>query len=296
MALHLHAGDLRLVLDPEAGGAIAALTWRGLDVLRPVSDKRLVAQQGRAVAGYPLIPFANRIAWGRFSVGGTSFQLARNFAGHPHPIHGNAWMRPWQVAESSGTRARLVLDHRPPLDPVAEWPFAYHAEQHFNLTDGEFSVVLSVRNDDDRAFPAGIGLHPYLARTPQTTLCFEADTVWTTGADSLPIARLAVQGEQEFDQAKPLGDTEIDSCFAGWGGSARIVVPEQGMAVQIQAEPPLDHFQVYTPSGQDYCGLEPVSNMPDAINRMETVSDQGMVLLNPGESLAGKVIFAVRPL
>ena len=65
--IELVAGDLRVMLDPETGGAIAAFTWRDVALLRPVSDPRLGAQHERAVAGYPLIPFANRVADGRFS-------------------------------------------------------------------------------------------------------------------------------------------------------------------------------------------------------------------------------------
>jgi aldose 1-epimerase len=52
----MQAGDMRAVLDVSTGGAIASLTWRGFDLLRPVRDPRLAAQHGRAVAAYPLIP------------------------------------------------------------------------------------------------------------------------------------------------------------------------------------------------------------------------------------------------
>jgi len=293
MMLDLRKDDCRVRLDAATGGAIAAFTWRGVEVLRPVSDARLRAQHGRAVAGYPLIPYANRILGGRFSVGGERFQLARNFGDEAGSIHGNAWMRAWRVVESGVDWARLALSHRPPDDPVSEWPFAYDAAQDFRVFADRLEVRLSVRNRDTRPFPAGVGLHPYVARTAGARLRFEADTVWSKGADGLPMARLAVPEEMDFGRGRAIGGEEIDSCFAGCGGVALLERPEDGVAVVIEAGPPLDHFQVYTPAGKDFCGLEPVSNMPDGINRMADVADQGMVMLGVGEEISGRVVIGV---
>jgi aldose 1-epimerase len=293
MTLTLRAGDLHVGLDPGTGGAIASLAWRGISLLRPVRDARLAAQNGHAVAAYPLIPYANRIDHGRFTLHGQTYQLARNFGDEPHSIHGNAWMRAWAVTESDRSSARLTLDHRPPRDPGAEWPFAYHAEQLFDASEDRLEIGISLLNTDSVAFPAGIGLHPYVARTPKSTLCLQADTIWRTGPDGLPARRIALPEDLEFDRPRPIGATEIDSCFAGWGGSASLEMPEHQLTLHIEAGPPMDHFQVYTPSGQDYCGLEPVSNMPDGINRMDTISDQGMVMLAPRQSLRACVTFRV---
>jgi aldose 1-epimerase len=294
MTIELAAGDLRLVLDPVTGGAVAAFTYRGIELLRPVADVRLGAQHGRAVAAYPLIPFANRVANGRFVFGGERFQLGRNFGDSPHTIHGNAWMHPWTVAESGPRDARLTLGFAADGEAAVEWPFAYAAEQAFELSHDVLRVTLSVRNTDTRAWPAGLGWHPYVARTKEATLRFEADTVWLSGVDGLPVAREAVGGGWEFDAGRLLGAAEIDNCYAGWGGDAELSLPEEGLIVSISARPPMDHLQLYTPAECDYFGLEPVSNMPDAVNRMEDVADQGLVVLAPGESLTAHVEIGVR--
>ena len=285
MTLDLKAGDLRLILDPETGGAIAAFTYRGAPLLQPVADPRLAAQNGRAVAGYPLVPYANRVADGRFTFAGQTWQLARNFGDSPHTIHGNGWMRAWTVADASTHQARLTLEHTPPHDPADQWPFAYRAELLFTLHQDHLDVALSVQNRDARPWPAGLGLHPYVARTPETTLRFDADTLWTTGVTGLPADRVAVEGLAEFAEPRLLGPTEIDSCYAGWDGTATVTMPEQGTTLVLSSSPPMDHLQVYTPAGRDFLGLEPVSNMPDAINRLDSVADQGLRVLAPGETL-----------
>lgn len=294
--IELVAGRVRLVLEPETGGAIGALTFAGVELLRPVADARLAAQAGRAVAAYPLIPYANRIGWGRFSFGGEVFRLDRNFADHPHTLHGNAWMHAWEVLEFAGHTARLVFDHAPYGVSAREWPFAYHAEQHFALDEGGLSMRLSVENRDTRPWPAGLGLHPYVARTPGTLLRFEADTVWTTDADELPLDQRAVEGATEFDRGRAVAGAVIDNCFAGWAGSALVTWPEHGLSLRIEAAAPLDHVQLYTPAGRDFFGLEPVSNMPDAINRMADAAGQGLQILAPGEVLAGTIRLSVETL
>jgi len=291
--IELCAGRWRLVLDPATGGAIAALSFGGVEVLRPVADARLAAQQGRAVAAYPLIPYANRIGWGRFGFGGEVFRLDRNFAGHSHTIHGNAWMHPWDVLAAAGTTARLVFDHAPYGVSAREWPFAYHAEQHFALDEQGLSLRLSVENRDTRPWPAGLGLHPYVARTPGSVLRFEADTVWMTDSDELPLDQRAVEGPTEFARGRAVAGVVIDNCFAGWGGSACATWPEHGVSLRIEAGAPLDHLQLYTPADRDFFGLEPVSNMPDAINRLEDTAGQGLQILAPGEVLAGTIRLSI---
>jgi aldose 1-epimerase len=286
--IELSAGALRLVLDPETGGAIAALT-RGVPLLRPVADPRLGAQHGRAVAAYPLIPYANRIGWRRFSLGGKSYALDRNFGDHPHTIHGNAWMHPWTVLHAGDRAACLAFDHDPAGGGAREWPFAYHAEQHFALDEDGVSVTLSVRNTDALAWPAGLGLHPYVVRDGATVLRFEADTVWLSDAAELPCERVAVAGNFEFDRGRAVSGDPIDNCFAGWAGEAEIALLDERLSLHIEAATPFDHFQVYTPAGRDFMGLEPVSNMPDAINRIESTADHGLTWLDPGATLSGLV-------
>ncbi len=186
MTIELASGDLRLVLDPETGGAIVAFTHGRTALLRPVSDARLRAQHGRAVAGYPLIPFANRLGFGRFSFGGQAFQLAPNFGDEPHTIHGNAWMHAWTLTRSGPQSASLALDFEPQGGLAAEWPFAYRAEQSFELAANALQVTLRLTNTDTRPAPAGLGLHPYVAREAGSTLRFEADSLWTTDKDGQP--------------------------------------------------------------------------------------------------------------
>ena len=290
--LELAAAGLRLVLAPETGGAITRWTRGDWPLLRPVADPNLGAQRGVAVAAYPLVPFCNRIAWGRFRFGGADFHLDRNFGDHPHTLHGNGWMRPWRVERAAADEAVLRLDHALPRDPAGEWPFRYRAEQAFRLDADGLTVTLTLENRDERPMPGGIGLHPFVARGPATELGFVADAVWRNGPDALPEACLPVGGHWNFSVPRQIGDTAIDECYAGWHGAARVWWPERGFGLAITAGAPFGHLQLYVPPGRDYMGIEPVSHMTDAVNRLE-VPGNGLRVLAPGERLAGAVRFGL---
>ena len=201
-------------------------------------------------------------------------------------------MHPWTVGEVGRAHARVALDFTPDGDLAGQWPFAYQAEQTYELHDDCLRISMTVRNTDTRAFPAGIGLHPYVARTSQSRLRFRADTMWLTGADGLPTLREAVHGAQDFAQERTIDSAEIDTCYANWGGEASMTQP--GVTLTVSAGAPMGHLQLYTPTGRDFIGLEPVSNMPDAINRMDDVADHGLVVLRHGELLRGEILLEVR--
>ena len=61
--LSLGCGDLTLELLPDLGAAVATLRYQGRDVLRPTPRG---ANDPFETAAFVLVPYANRIAGGRF--------------------------------------------------------------------------------------------------------------------------------------------------------------------------------------------------------------------------------------
>lgn len=287
--VRLSAGPLALDLAPAHGAAVLGFTRDGVAVLRPVADPRLLAFGDLPVAAYPLLPFANRVGRGRFVWAGETHRLGLNFGDHPHAIHGNGFMRAWTVVEAAAERVRLRLRHAPPADPPGEWPFAYDAVLELALDARGLSLGMALRNTDRLAWPAGLGWHPFFPRDAATTLGFLAQDVWRAGADGLPAERVPVGGAFDFAAARPLGETLIDECYAGWQGDAAIGLAGQGLSLRLSAAPPLRFAQLYVPPGRDFFALEPVSHMPDAINRMDAVPDHGLVVLEPGATLRAAI-------
>ncbi|MEJ1976033.1 MAG: aldose 1-epimerase [Acetobacteraceae bacterium] len=284
----LVAGDARLILCPALGGSIGGWQRRGVDLLRPTPAEALQGTSSRALSCFPLIPFSNRIAWGRFSFGGESFQLDRNFGDHPHTIHGNAWQRAWDVASQSATEAQLTLAHDPATDSGSHWPYRYQAGLLYTLAPDSLHVTISFHNTDTRAQPVGLGLHPYQPHTPQTAIAFRAGSVWHTGRIRCRTSACRRKGRGASTLATSSPGRRWTIATPAWTGRAEITRPEHGVRLVIAGDDIFRHLVVYTPDAKPYFAVEPASNMTDAVNRMDTVADHGLRVLAPGKAWCGR--------
>ena len=287
--LELRNGASVLRLLPEVGGAVAGWTRDGVDILHPVSDPKLIAQHGRAVGAYPLIPFSNRVGGGTFSFGGEDFQLAANFGGEPNTIHGNAWERAWTVREADASRAVLALDHQ---GPASQWPFAYRVSLTADAGEEALEVAMRFENTDARAQPVGFGFHPFFPDDGQAELRFDAKSVWKTGANSLPQERLPAEGDWSFSASRRVAGSDLDNGYAGWAGEATLLWPRQRRGIRITASEMFGHLVVFTPPGKPYFAVEPASNMSNAVNHMQ-LPDSGLRVVPPGGVLEGSVRLAL---
>ena len=287
--LTLRAQESSLVLAPEIGGALLGWTVGRLPVLRRALPDAIVAGKVGGMAGFPLVPFANRIANGRFHWEGGDYRLDRNSGDHPHAIHGVGWQSAWCVREASAAAAVLTLEHDPFGSQASRWPFAFAAEQHVALTPQGLRVMLRVTNRHFGPAPAGLGLHPYFPRSTFSALRFGADGVWLNGPDLLPSRHVAVPVDWDHRRGREIGSLALDQCFTGWDGSAHVA--GRGLGLTLRAGPTTRYLQVYTPAGQDFFCVEPVSHMPDAINRPA----HPMRVLGAGESFEAEVVFDLGP-
>jgi aldose 1-epimerase len=288
----LQSGELRLAIAPSIGGAVVGFWHGSFPLMRETPDHALRNGLVRQTSCYPLIPYSNRIAHGRFTFEGMEHKLALNFDDHPHSIHGNAWLQPWRVAESTGTSCRLTFDHATTGEGAEAWPFEYRAEQTVRLDPTGAVIALSLTNADLRAMPAGFGLHPFFPRRPDTSLRFEVAGVFLNGANCLPRTHVAVPEEWNYTTLRALDRSGLDNCFSGWDGQAQIRSSDGGPILGIEADPIFRFLVVYVPDGRDFLAVEPVSHSNNAIN-LPGFSDNGLVVLKPGETISGRVKFHV---
>lgn len=277
--LRLQAGQSSVVVAPEIGGALVGWQFGALPVLRRAVPEALLHHQVRGLAGFPLVPFGNRIAYGRFQWQGRDYQLDRNFGDHPHTIHGVGWQSEWTVEQAADTALVLSLAHRPVGDKARRWPFAFDSTLRFTLEEDALHVHLQVVNRHPGTAPAGLGLHPYFPRSSYSMLQFRAEGVWLSGDDSLPSRHVSIPAEWDHSLGCSVGSVALDHCFTGWDGIARL--NGKGLRLHLHGATETRFLQVYTPEGQDFFCVEPVTHMPDAINQPE----QPMRVLAPGEAM-----------
>jgi aldose 1-epimerase len=290
--LSLRAGKLAVALAPSSGGSVVRFAVEdpagAIDVLRLTDPAGIAAGWGSGGAAYPLVPYSNRIAAGRLCVDGGTIQLKPNWPGMRNPMHGDGWAHPWTVVRSDTRSAELLYEH----DGKAGWPFRYRARQSFRLDEHSLTANISVENREDRALPAGIGLHPFFARDPDTELAFHTARVWLADAETLPTIRVAVPPQWDFRTPRRVDEATADNCFDGWDGRATIVWPRHGLRLDLEASDRLRHVVLYIPPGKDYFALEPVSHANNAFAlAARGVEDVGTVSVAAGEVLAGEIVF-----
>jgi aldose 1-epimerase len=292
--LHLSAGKLSLVLAPTAGGCIVSYRTQangGVDLMRPHDPAAIAARNPRGLACYPLFPFSNRIANGRFSFDGKAHQLALNFDNSPHAIHGNAWQGPWQVAASDKSNAELVFAYTP-RGQAGEWPFAYTARQKFTLSEDGLVADIVMTNDDTRTMPCGFGLHPYFPMTKAATLKVNVKGIWESDATLIPFRNVPVPPALDFAKAPVLSGLDCDNCFTGWDHHATITWPEHKTRLNITADKIFGHTVIYVPPHHEFFAFEPVSNANNGFNQLaEGRTDTGVIALAPKASVTGKMSF-----
>lgn len=277
MNVELAGGGYRVAVDPARGGAILSACWHGTAVLAPWDENLPPFKAGC----FPMLPFANRIADGRFRFAGHDYTLPVNLPQENMAIHGFARDHAWTLAAHAAQHVVLEQDFA-----AAGNPYRYHARQEIAVSEQGIRIALSVRNDGDAPMPFGIGLHPWFARTKGTTLGFASPGAFGRDARGLPVMPPRRVAVFEADGPGALDEYPwFDGCFANWTPRLAAIVRQQdGLAVDLVADGAFRHLHVFVPHDRDVLCAEPVSHAPDAINRPEL---GGMDVLAPGAVLSG---------
>jgi len=257
--LELRAGDLRLALRPDLGGAIAGLWLGDTPVLRSTEPAEL---SGARLSGcYPLVPYSNRLGYRRFRWLGQDHTTQPNFdEGNPHSVHGVAWQRAWSVLASDAGSAELSYTHV----ADAHWPFAFEARQRVVLSADALELHLAITNRASTPQPVGLGWHPYFPKRPRSRLHIELGERWDNDPSGLPTRRLPQPAGIDGDVAH----LAFDNCFEGWKGPARI--RDEKLSLRLTSS--LPYLVVFTPDTKPYYCVEPVSHVSNAIHMSDPVA------------------------
>ena len=275
----LRRAAARLTLDPQRGGAIREFSWGGRDVLRPTPE--LAGDDPLDMACFPMVPFVNRIAGGRFDFGGRAVQLEPNWSEDAHPLHGAGWRAPWAVLEATGSNARLGFE-----GGADEWPWAYRCEQRFELLADALSIELSVENLSDSPMPAMLGMHPYFHDAAHAELQAQLPAVWLTDGAALPVLQIPTPADWRFEPARPLNAVPLDHSFCGWNGVAWLRWPDRTVTLSSSE---CRSLHVYAPAGKDFFCVEPQTAAAGALGR----NGGEATAVAPGRRFSIRVRFAV---
>jgi aldose 1-epimerase len=257
--MSLSAFGFELDIAPRAGGGIARLDWRGLPILRPVVAGAVAARDPLGLSCFPMTPYVSRITDGVFSWGDVTTKIAPNMAGGSHPLHGIGWRKPWEIVSQSDHHVTLELTH----GGDADWPWAFVTRQDFRLHENYVEHVLTVTSRDKRPFPSSLGPHPYF-NARDAIISFSADALWEISGESLPTHLARPQTVDDLAAGVPANTLNLDHCFEGWNGQATITWPSHSVKLEASGTLgdqiiPCTRLQLYTPQGEPFFCLEPVS-------------------------------------
>ena len=274
--VRLEVGGAVLDLAPRIGGGIAGLAIAGRDILRRAEPGALVARSPLGLAEFPMAPWVNRVANGRFTAFGEQVHVASDPGSDPLGLHGLAWRLPWSIVEQRTDMTSLRLDW--PGGP--RWPYPFEMTRRFVLSPDRLAIDAVLRNLGRRPMPAALGFHPYF---PSSSAMLQATVAgaWTTSPEGIPAIWSRGPDAERLTAGVAVSDLDLDHCFTGWSGRAVLAWPTHQIA--IETEPAARFLQVYAPPGGAYVCVEPQTAMPDALNRAP--EDGGLTILAPQEVL-----------
>ena len=317
---HLPNGETIKRATIRGGGLVASILSFGATV----QDLRLDGHAPPLVLGFPEFEpypthgqffgaivgrYANRIANGRFAIGGSEFEVDRNFLGR-HMLHGGAdgiWHRNWAIAQAEPDRVTLALSDR---DGEMGFPGNCEISVVFSLP-GDGTLAISMRATSDKATVVNLAHHGYFNLDGSDTvldheLKINAGHYTPVDAELIPTGEIApvVGTELDFTRLRAIrwqaGGKQVlydhNYCLSGVRTGlrevAKVASVKSGLTMTLSTtEPGLQYYAGEhlgetapglggKPYGQ-YAGLclEP-QVWPDAPNR----PDFPGALLRPGET------------
>lgn len=278
----LGASDYEVTIAPQVGGSLRSLDWKGLPVFRKALTGHVLD-----AACFPIVPFCNRIAEGRFTVGGVKYHLPSNFpdAYHPHALHGYGWVRPWQVIARDAASIQLTHTYN-----EGAWPWRYRAEQRLQLDADGVRMWLGVTNLGPGLMPAGLGFHPYFPGDHSAVYHGLHRCEWQTSSDGLPLSSLDAGSAVDWWQGAPIMSRVVDTIQEKRQGLLTIRRPANDLLIEMQPSDALSCTGVYVGSDADFFCVEPLTHPTDAINR----APEMMTMLAEGERLEASLLVRAR--
>jgi aldose 1-epimerase len=287
-AIDLRSPDRRLEATylPDAGMRCASLRHRGVELLGSedgITDPVLRS----AMRGIPLLhPWANRLAYDRYTAGGRTGQLPQASSFVPRDggglaIHGLlATPDAWEVTrEREGNALRAEMEFPTDAARAEAFPFAHRLVLDAALDASGLSVQLRLEPRSDVAVPVAFGFHPYL-RLPgssrsQWRVTLPPMTRVDTDDRGLPSGRGAAV--DAFAGALP--DRTVDDSYVDLSPGAELTVDDGDLRLTVQLEHGFPAAQVYSPAGGEFICLEPMTAPPNAL-----LSGDRLAWVAPGES------------
>jgi galactose mutarotase-like enzyme len=260
-----------LTVIPERGGIVTQWAVGGREILFLDTD-RLKDPSLSVRGGVPILfPICGNLPDDAYQLGGKSYQLKQ---------HGFARSMPWEVVSQSTDQETagltVALDSTP--ETKVSYPFDFHVELEYVLSEGQLQIIQRVTNKTaDAVMPFAIGYHPYFNVIDKAALKFDipSDRSYTKPG-----------AEQPFDGTFDYSSGEIDLSFQNLAKPKTQVTSDHTLSIGWNY--PGGHLVFWTLPDQDFYCLEPWTSGRNAMN-----TGKDMINLAAGETWTHTIALAI---
>lgn len=262
--IRLLSAELEATIDPQGGKVLRLISRpQGLPVL----------YENPAGGLFPMLPVANRVAGNRFIFQGREIVLPRHAADADFFLHGDGWLRRWEVVESG--EGDCVLQLR--CQHVCG--FDYLAQIRYQLQQNQLTAVLTLTHCGAVPMPYGGGFHPWFTFDKQSQVQFQASGYWPEGEQHLPRDwQGTLPGYADFSQPQYGEDTWLNVGYSGWNGCAKVL--SDVMDITITSQTPW--LMLFRMRGEPFICLEPQCH---PVNAHNMDGQPGLRVLGAGDVL-----------
>lgn len=308
-----HESRVRAEVVPRIGAQIHSLRWtvgdKEYDILASAPDLATLGEQPMYFGNPLLFPFPNRVAGGRFTFGGKTYQLPITETERGHSLHGLVYDKAWKAAaagaDDKGAWVQCTFSTDDCPDILEAYPFPFHLDYTVRLREGRLETRFTVTNRGTEEMPMGFGMHPWfpLPLAPdgsreQCRVQAPVSKVWELD-DLLPTGRMSdPPPERDIQTERILGDLFFDDVYTGvteegWW-EATYFDPAAQIEVAVASDGAMREFVLYTAPDRPVICLEPYSCTTNAANLQAQGIDAGLVVLSPGSQWSTEVHFILR--
>lgn len=265
--LTLQNAHLRMCVDPQGGTLLSLVS---------LQHQRTILREGQGKQPgdcglFPMLPVANRVAGNRFMLRDDEVVLPQHEADEIFFLHGDGWLKRWEVVTVSESQCLLRLRSRHACG------YDYTAELGYQLRQNELHASLTITHCGEKAMLYGCGFHPFFAFDAHSTVQFSAGGYWPEGDLHLPLPwQSDIPPYADFTCAQYGEDAWLNVGYSGWSGQA--VIRNDVMTVTLLAQTPW--LMLFRMSGDEFLCLEPQTHPVNAHNLQ---GQPGLQVLAKGE-------------
>ena len=293
---HLKKGETSAIIS-SVGATLRSFRFQNESYV----EETPIDEMASKARGQMLIPWANRVADGRYVYQGVSYQLPINEIALNNSIHGLVrWQEFDLISHSVDTLALRYL-----LVPSPGWPFILETTINFELKDALLLISINFKNRGTTSAPLVFGSHPYLKipnrPVQECSLYVPANQLWLVDEKKNPVEKVSVDDsaslkalvgpsadtvDLDFRSPRRIGGTYLDYAFTDLinsSGQARQSTPDHAMLDSFDRayitdgtrkcgifyDQNFDHVQAYFDSSNPSnasIALEPMTGPPNAFN------------------------------